>query len=644
MKKYLLLIGMFVICNYSNGQILKKLKDKITAKTEQKVDAKTDRTIDKSLDSLLDAKSPVKIKKKSKDDSSEENEATTGTKAGASSSSNLKVYSKFDFVPGSSILYFDNFEKDNIGETPLGWITSASAEAVSIEGLEGNWVKMASTSANHFIRSKKQSWGNNFTIEFDLLLIKNSYDPRIDINLINTGGNLVTDESILSSSKKPALNFSAILSGDNMSRASLYAGDKKLSDAMTESLPYSNTMPVHVSMCVQGKRFRMWWNDRKLYDLQAISEEYLPNQLGFSFYSTGGFDAYISNIRIAKDIPDTRAKFEEGKIVSNLLFFAGTSKLKPESMGALLDVSKVLKDVTSTVKIVGHTDADGDDASNLKLSEQRAETVKSILVNQFNINESKLETEGRGENQPIADNKSAEGKAQNRRVEFIFKSEADNYIAPSGVLPTSDSKLGNNVKNPSTKNTDISAVSGDAIVKLQSKILNINLPFAQIMKTGDNSFTFTASKEEGNNKENYFKIQLKSVNNSLKPETYNFTEIAQKLPLYGSKQYAEITDYEAVLLYGATQKPYIYRFSPIVANGTMASYVDNSLARHLPAPSPNCIFVIEKVENGKASGYFTTGIMIEGLKPVTKGDAEQQTFTDGFSGEMKCTFSNVPVY
>ena len=205
MKKYLLLIGMIVICNLSYGQLLKKLKDKIVTKTEQKVEAKEDRTIDSSLDSLLEAKSPVKIKKKSKDDA---NEDITETQAGASSSSNLKVYSKFDFVPGATILYFDNFEKDNIGETPLGWITSASSELVSIEGLEGNWVKMTSTSANHFIRSKKQSWGNNFTIEFDLLLVKNSYDPRIDINLINTGGNLVTDEAILQSNKKPAVNFS----------------------------------------------------------------------------------------------------------------------------------------------------------------------------------------------------------------------------------------------------------------------------------------------------------------------------------------------------------------------------------------------------------------------------------------------------
>src|SRR5690606_27562875 len=160
----------------------------------------------------------------------------------------------------------------------------------------------------------KQSWGNNFTVEFDLLIVKNTYDPRIDINLINTGGNLVTDENILRSDKRPAINFSAIIVSGNRSRSSLYAMERKLSDVMTEDLPYSNTSPVHISMCVQGKRFRMWWNDWKLYDLAAVNEEYLPNQLAFSFGSVGGSDFYVNNIRIAKDVPDTRAKLEEGKL------------------------------------------------------------------------------------------------------------------------------------------------------------------------------------------------------------------------------------------------------------------------------------------------------------------------------------------
>ncbi len=620
MKTFISLILLLLATGiHTEAQILKKVKDianKIPGKKEEK----------------------KPVTETEKNETNPENQTESGKEPTGSSTSNLRVFSKFDFVPGSNILYYDNFEKDNVGETPLGWITSNAAEVVTIEGLEGNWVKMYSTSAKHISRNKKQSWGNNFSLEFDLLIVKKDYDPRMSISLINSNGKMVTDESILMDNK-PALVFDAIIVGGGKSRISLTNREgKTLSDNMNGELEYSNTVPVHISICVQGKRFRMWWNEKKIYDLSAINEEYLPNQLGFNFGSVGGSDFYVSNIRVAKDVPDTRAKFEQGKIISNLLFFSGTSNLKPESMGSLLDLSKVLKEVTSPVKIVGHTDSDGDDASNLKLSQQRAETVKAILVKQYGMDENLLSTEGRGETQPVADNKTAEGKAQNRRVEFIFKPEADVYSKPSGLAAE-------NSKPAPTANTlsGPANATGTTLVKLESKILNVTFPFAQIMKTGENKYTFMAGKEEGNSKENFFRIELESVNMSLKPETFNFKEINQKNALYGTKKFAEIKNTEAVLYYGGATKPYIYKFSPIIVNGHMATFVTESLERKLPAASASCKFVIEKVEGGRASGYFVVGLMNKGLKPITKGDAMTETFTDGFTGEMKCTFSNVPV-
>ncbi len=629
MKIFIATILLALAANNAPAQLLKKIKQK-------------------AEDAITKPKEKPEEKKQA-DDKEKPIAAETGNSNEAKATgpaTNLKVYSKFDFVPGTTILYYDNFEKDNIGESPMGWITSTSAEVVTIDGLEGNWLKMAATSSSHITRSKKQSWGNNFTIEFDLLLVKNTYDPRMDIALINTGGNLVSDENILRSGKNAVLVSTIIAKEGASSRVSLYNNlntGKPISDRMSENLAYSNTVPVHVSICVQGKRFRLWWDAAKIFDLPAVDTEYLPNQLGFNFGSVGGSDFYVSNIRIAKDVPDTRAKFEEGKLVSNLLFYTGTSKLKPESMGALLDVSKILKDVTSPVNIIGHTDADGNDDANIKLSQQRADAVKDILVSQYNIDESKLTTEGRGETQPLANNNSAEGKAQNRRVEFIFKAEADKYVKPAGVSDNKPKPSTNNNK-PAANAAKPSANAGSAAVKLQSKLLTANFPYAQFMKTADNRYTFIANKEEGNSKENYFKIVLQSVNTTLKPETFNFKEINEKNPLYGTKKYAEINNTEAVLYYGTAQKPFIHKFSPIVANGHMASYVDESLSRKLPAASPNCKFVIEKVEDGKASGYFVFGVMNKGLKPITKGDAMTETFTDGFMGEMKCTFSNVPVY
>jgi outer membrane protein OmpA-like peptidoglycan-associated protein len=607
----------------THAQFLKKIK--------QKAEQAVDKSIDKKIDGDTEKKEEAP---------QQPAEETSSTASSATGKKDLKVYSKFDFVPGSSILYFDNFEKDNVGETPAGWITSNSAEVVTIEGLEGKWLKMAPVSSRHIVRNKKQSWGNNFTIEFDLLIVKDGYDPRMGITLINTAGKMVTDETLLMN-YSPVLRFESIIVAGGKSRISLVNKDNKtVSDNMNGELAYTNSTPVHISICVQGKRFRMWWNEKKLYDMGAINEEYLPNQFGFEFGSVGGSDFYISNIRVAKEVPDTRAKFEQGKIVSNLLFYAGTAELRSESMGALLDVSKVMKESTSPVKIVGHTDSDGDDASNQKLSLARAEAVKSILVKQYAIDESLLATEGRGEAQPVADNKNAEGKAQNRRVEFIFKAEADVYTKPAGVS-AGDAKPAA-VSKPGAKTT--SAAAGEASVQLQGKTLTASLPFAQFMKSSDNRYVFLASKEEGNSKENFFKIELETAGLQLKPGTFNFKETNQKNPLYGTKKFPEIKKTEAVLYYGGAAKPYVHQFSPIIASGHMANYVSESLERKLPAASPNCKLVIETLEAGKASGYFVFGLMNTGLKPITKGDAMTETFTEGFAGEVKCVFANVPVF
>ena len=83
------------------------------------------------------------------------------------------------------------------------------------------------------------------------------------------------------------------------------------------------------------------------------------------------------------------------------------------------EIAAVLKANPSVrISITGHTDSDGADAANLTLSQKRAATVKDILVNEFAIDAARMETDGKGETKPVTDNKTKEGKAANRRVEF----------------------------------------------------------------------------------------------------------------------------------------------------------------------------------------------------------------------------------
>lgn len=94
------------------------------------------------------------------------------------------------------------------------------------------------------------------------------------------------------------------------------------------------------------------------------------------------------------------------------------SVLKPEGKAKLDDLVSKVKGINLEVIIaVGHTDSIGSDAYNQKLSVRRSEAVKAYLVSK-GIEKNRVYTEGKGEKQPVADNKTAEGRAKNRRVEI----------------------------------------------------------------------------------------------------------------------------------------------------------------------------------------------------------------------------------
>ena len=94
------------------------------------------------------------------------------------------------------------------------------------------------------------------------------------------------------------------------------------------------------------------------------------------------------------------------------------SVIKPEGKAKLDDLIGKIKDINLEVIIaVGHTDAVGSDSYNQKLSVRRSEAVKAYLVSK-GIEKNRVYTEGKGEKQPVADNKTAEGRAKNRRVEI----------------------------------------------------------------------------------------------------------------------------------------------------------------------------------------------------------------------------------
>ena len=106
-------------------------------------------------------------------------------------------------------------------------------------------------------------------------------------------------------------------------------------------------------------------------------------------------------------------------ILEGIVFDVNKTTIKPESEITLMKALKTLQTYQDIlVEIGGHTDSDGSDKHNQKLSEGRAESVKAWLVSK-GIDASRISTVGYGENKPISDNKTKEGKQKNRRIEFI---------------------------------------------------------------------------------------------------------------------------------------------------------------------------------------------------------------------------------
>jgi outer membrane protein OmpA-like peptidoglycan-associated protein len=111
-------------------------------------------------------------------------------------------------------------------------------------------------------------------------------------------------------------------------------------------------------------------------------------------------------------------------VPADVSFDSGRADVKPELRAVLDQFANGLKTQPNTlVNIVGHTDSKGSDAINEPLSRDRAQSVKAYLVDR-GVGSARIDTAGRGEHEPIADNNTAEGRARNRRVEIFLREPA----------------------------------------------------------------------------------------------------------------------------------------------------------------------------------------------------------------------------
>ena len=138
------------------------------------------------------------------------------------------------------------------------------------------------------------------------------------------------------------------------------------------------------------------------------------------FLLTNAEDAKKINVTI-KEIILKYGLLTEGKFVTNsIVFDANSANIQASSNETLKTMGEILEDNKDMkIKITGHTDSDGDDNKNLQLSQKRAQSVKDYLLKNYKIEAARLSAEGKGEKVPAMPNTTPEGKAANRRVEFV---------------------------------------------------------------------------------------------------------------------------------------------------------------------------------------------------------------------------------
>jgi OOP family OmpA-OmpF porin len=412
MKTIILLAGLLFCFSISHSQLLKKVTDKAKQKAEEKANKPT--------------QAPVDGKEEPRKNEEEKNKPDTigkeTDKPGPQLS--MKAYSKYDFVPGEKIIGFEDFSTGSIGDFPAGWNTNGAGEIVTVEGKPGRWLWI--TKPGVFLPEFADKYPDDFTFEFDLLHGVPFGGSSFHFVMAELA-NLEVLQGWNTSSHTFKLDLYNTSSGqkEGSTTTEIRKNSTTLSaNTFNTELLSDKFNPVHVSIWRQKERVRVYVNQEKFWDIpKAIEKSAKLNALFFSILAADeSIRRYIGNLRLAVGAPDARKKILEQKkwVTHGILFDVNSATIKPESYGTLKEMANVLKENADLkVKIVGHTDADGSDANNLDLSKRRAASVKVSLAKEFGIDESRMETDGKGEGEPIDKANTPAAKANNRRVEFI---------------------------------------------------------------------------------------------------------------------------------------------------------------------------------------------------------------------------------
>ena len=335
-------------------------------------------------------------------------------------------YAKTDFVPGDEIFFDDPVEKEKLGEFPSHWefLAGEECEIVNRQGVQA--IKLSGWYTEIAPLMKQTDYlPEEFTIEFDVwsnATLGGSNNDLIRLTLFSEDD----PDGVVHVDLNPAFNNTP---EENAHASLVYnflstSGDPREGSAKGELLDpliKANSW-LHVAVSFNKRAFKYYVNGTRMVNIPNIKR---PTRM--KLVSISNCDEkdrfFIKNIRIAKGaVPLYDRLAANGKIVTYAITFeTGKADLKPESIIEINRVAKLMQEHADLqFEVQGHCDNTGSDAVNDPLSQKRAEAIVAALAKQ-GIDKSRLTAVGKGSHSPIAPNNTEEGRAKNRRVEFVKK-------------------------------------------------------------------------------------------------------------------------------------------------------------------------------------------------------------------------------
>jgi len=439
MKKAIILMILFAPLICINSQIKVDVKGKINREADRRANRKADEAVTKVFDKAEEGVVSVFRKKEQSRKESGSKEAVAGNtgkqEAGGEVNREVSqaavqvteqvsqaaqdkqkpelVWAKYDFVPGDMVLFEDNHENEQNGEFPARWdlVYGGGIENAVFDNHKVIYFRSGDAYIVPYLKDPKSDYlPDVFTLEFDAWFEGREYcyyhiwlcDRKNQKNLPDAC-NLITITA-------NGVDYKGV-------GGSLYPG-ARYSDH------HDDSFWRHVALSFNIRALKVYLDDARLVNIPNL--ECNPTGItlgvpGFNSAGTKGINRFIRNIRIAEGgVKLYDRLLQDGKIIaSGIRFDVNKATLKPESMGVINTICQLMNEHPELrFSVEGHTDSDGEEAFNQRLSEQRAATVVSTLM-QLGIDGSRLTSKGWGESKPVSDNTTPEGKANNRRVEFV---------------------------------------------------------------------------------------------------------------------------------------------------------------------------------------------------------------------------------